>query len=64
METAFCVDALQEAMDRHGQPEVFNRGGRLRRGVVTPALSGASAGWHRSVPVSGCHAGRVIARPE
>jgi putative transposase len=24
METAFCVDALQEAMDRHGQPEVFN----------------------------------------
>jgi putative transposase len=24
METAFCVEALQEAMDRHGQPEVFN----------------------------------------
>ncbi len=22
--TAFCVDALQEAMDRHGQPQVFN----------------------------------------
>jgi putative transposase len=24
MQTAFCVEALQEAMDRHGQPEVFN----------------------------------------
>jgi putative transposase len=24
METGFCVEALQEAMDRHGQPEVFN----------------------------------------
>lgn len=24
MDTAFCVEALQEAMDRHGQPEVFN----------------------------------------
>jgi len=24
METGFCVEALQEAMDRHGRPEVFN----------------------------------------
>jgi putative transposase len=24
METDFCVEALQAAMDRHGQPEVFN----------------------------------------
>jgi putative transposase len=24
METGFCVEALQEAMDRHGQPDVFN----------------------------------------
>jgi putative transposase len=24
METDFCVEALQEAMDRHGKPEVFN----------------------------------------
>jgi putative transposase len=24
METSFCVEALQEALDRHGQPEVFN----------------------------------------
>jgi putative transposase len=24
METAFCVDALQDAMDRHGQPGIFN----------------------------------------
>ena len=24
METEFCVEALQEAMDRHGHPEIFN----------------------------------------
>ena len=24
METDFCVDALREAMDRHGHPEIFN----------------------------------------
>ena len=24
MDTAFCVEALQEAMARHGQPEIFN----------------------------------------
>jgi putative transposase len=24
MDTAFCVEALQEAMDRHGRPEIFN----------------------------------------
>jgi putative transposase len=24
MDTAFCVAALQEAMDKHGQPEIFN----------------------------------------
>jgi len=24
LDTAFCVEALQEAMGRHGQPEIFN----------------------------------------
>ena len=24
METEFCVEALQEALDRHGRPEIFN----------------------------------------
>jgi putative transposase len=24
MDTAFCIEALQEAMDRHGRPEIFN----------------------------------------
>jgi putative transposase len=24
METDFCIDALREAMDRHGRPEIFN----------------------------------------
>jgi putative transposase len=23
METDFCIDALHEAMDRHGRPEIF-----------------------------------------
>jgi putative transposase len=26
MDTDFCVEALQEAMERFGQPEVFNKG--------------------------------------
>ena len=24
METGFCVEALQDALDRHGSPEIFN----------------------------------------
>ena len=24
LDTAFCIEALQEAMDRHGPPEIFN----------------------------------------
>ncbi len=24
MEAAFCVDALEEAMDRYGKPDIFN----------------------------------------
>ncbi len=24
MDTAFCLDALEEAMARHGKPEIFN----------------------------------------
>jgi putative transposase len=24
MDTGFCVEALQEALDRHGSPEIFN----------------------------------------
>jgi putative transposase len=31
MDTAFCVEALQEAMDRHGQPETFNTDQSLPR---------------------------------
>ena len=40
METDFCVEALHEAMDRHGRPEIFNTDskndgvGRLRRSVA------------------------------
>ncbi|MCK5518555.1 MAG: hypothetical protein KAI61_03995 [Alphaproteobacteria bacterium] len=24
MDKTFCIDALQEAMDRYGKPEIFN----------------------------------------
>ena len=30
MDTAFCVEALQEAMDRHGQLEIFNTDQRVQ----------------------------------
>ncbi len=29
MEADFCVEALQEAMARHGKPEIFNTGQSL-----------------------------------
>jgi hypothetical protein len=35
------------------------RGGRVRRDTVALPLSGASAGWCRSMPPSGRHAGRA-----
>jgi len=35
METGFCVDALQEALERHGVPEIFN----TDQGVQFTALS-------------------------
>jgi transposase len=35
------------------------RDGRLRRNSVSPSISGASAGGHCSVPLSGRHAGRA-----
>jgi hypothetical protein len=25
METAFCVEAVQEALDRYGPPDIFNK---------------------------------------
>ena len=40
MDVAFCVEALQEALDRFGRPEIFNTDskndgvGRLRRSVA------------------------------
>ena len=35
------------------------RGGRLGRDSISPPISGASAGWYRRVPLSGCHAGKA-----
>jgi putative transposase len=31
LETDFCVEALQDAMNRHGQPEIFNTDQGVRR---------------------------------
>jgi len=41
METDFCVDALREAMDRHGRPEIFNtdQGVQFTSGVFLDELS-------------------------
>jgi hypothetical protein len=41
-----------------------DRGGWLRRDSVSVPLSGSSAGWVHSGPLSGPHAGRALARPK
>jgi putative transposase len=43
METDFCVDALREAMDRHGRPEIFNtdQGAQFTSAVFTGRLEAA-----------------------
>ena len=40
METAFCVEALQEAMERHGKPEIFNtdQGAQFTAAAFTETL--------------------------
>ena len=42
METDFCVDALREAMDRHGRPEIFNtdQGVQFTNAAFLDELSG------------------------
>jgi putative transposase len=44
METDFCVDALREAMDRHGRPEIFNtdQGVQFTSGAFLDELSSQS----------------------
>jgi putative transposase len=42
METAFCIEALEEAMARHGKPDIFNtdQGSQFTGAAFTGALSG------------------------
>jgi putative transposase len=43
MDTAFCVDALDEALARFGQPQIFNtdQGSQFTSAVFTGRLAGA-----------------------
>ena len=43
MEAEFCIDALEEAMDRHGKPEIFNsdQGSQFTSTAFTQALKTA-----------------------
>ena len=45
METDFCVDALREAMDRHGRPDIFNtdQGVQFTSAAFLDELSGQGA---------------------
>jgi putative transposase len=47
METGFCVEALQEALDRYGPPEIFNSD----QGCSSP-VPRSPACWRRAVCVS------------
>ena len=69
METDFCVEALREAMDRHGQPEIFNtdQGVQFTSAAFLDELSRPGRadqhGWQRAI--SGQHLHRAaVAEPE
>ncbi len=69
METDFCVEALQEAMDRHGRPEIFNtdQGVQFTSAAFLDELeSRGCADQHgRQGAVSGQHLHRAaVAQPE
>jgi putative transposase len=57
MDTAFCVEALQEALDRYGSPKIFNTDQGVQftsaafTGVLTASGVRISYGWQR--PLSG-----------
>jgi len=56
MDTAFCVEALQEAMDEHGQPEIFN----TDQGVQFTSADFISALESRGVRISMDGKGRYL----
>ena len=56
MTTDFCVEALEEAIARHGAPEMFNtdsknaRAGCRTRTASSFAVSRSFQIWHREMP--------------
>ncbi len=36
MDTSFCVEAFQEALERYGQPDIFNTDQRVQFSVEDP----------------------------
>jgi putative transposase len=59
MDTGFCVEALQEALDRHGSPEIFNsdQGVQFTSAAFTGVL--AASGVRISMDGKGRYLGRV-----
>ena len=71
LETDFCVEALQEAMNRHGQPEIFNTDQGVQftsaqcgvpRRVGDPGRADQH-GWQRAVPGQHLHR-TAVTKPE
>ncbi len=69
MDTGFCVEALQEALDRHGSPEIFQfRSGRAVHQHRVHRRAGGKRcphqhGWQRSLPRQHLHRA-AVAQPE
>jgi putative transposase len=57
MEAAFCVETLEDALARHGKPDIFNTdsqriGGRFPGGLTQTRID-RLVGWRRKVPWCG-----------
>lgn len=56
MDTGFCVETLQEALDRYGSPDIFNpdQGVQFTSAAFTGVLAASgiriSYGWQRPLP--------------
>ncbi len=68
METGFCVEALQDALDRHGSPEIFNsdQGVQFTSAAFTGVLaaSGAASAWMAKAVTSTTSSSTTMAQPE
>lgn len=69
MDADFCVEALEEAISRHGAPEIFNtdQGAQFTSDAFTGALKAAGIkdqhGWQRTLGGE-CFCGTTVAQPE